>query len=140
MERNGKQTTDIFDEIKLDLSEIDLGPATEIVISGYHNAGYSGGEFENAKFIADDDKIILDAPEYTRFMLFGRGPGKMPPIEPIAGWCAKMGIDVSPWAIAKSIAKKGTKGNNFLTPLVPDIAAYFAEQISAIIGKQIVGE
>lgn len=137
MHKKNSTSTDILETPSLDLSQIDLGPATEIVISGYHNAGYSGGEFENAKFIVSGNKVLLDAPDYTWFMLFGRGPGKMPPIEPIAGWCAKMGIDVSPWAIAKSIAKKGTKGNNFLTPLIPEIAAYFAEEMSKLLGTEM---
>jgi len=32
----------------------------------------------------------------------------MPPIEPIRKWIESRGLEISPWAIAKSIALKGT--------------------------------
>lgn len=45
----------------------------------------------------------------------GRGPGKMPPVEPIRAWVEAKGIasgkeaERAAWAIAKTIAKFGTK-------------------------------
>jgi len=119
------------------LNSINLAKATQFVIEAYHGAGYSGGDFEKAEFVVDGDDVVLKAPEYSRFMLYGRGPGKMPPIEPIAGWCAKNGIDISPWAIAKSIAKKGTKGNDFLTPIVPKLSEFFGQEIANLIGVEM---
>lgn len=143
MKQKDSNSTAIFNVPNLteaSLEEIDLSRATKIVIDAYHQAGYYGGEFENSEFVVNGDNIVLDSPEYTRFMLYGRGPGKMPPIEPIAGWCAKQGIDISPWAIAKSIAKKGTKGNDFLSPVVPTLASYFAIQIGNLIGSEMTEE
>ncbi len=57
----------------------------------------------------------LSGEDYWKFFDKGRKPGKMPPISPIEKWVKNKGIDVSAWAIAKSIAKKGTKGTNIFT-------------------------
>ena len=52
----------------------------------------------------------LETDDYYQFVGSGRGPGGMPPVEPIQAWLNAAGIsDVSPWAIAKSIAAKGTR-------------------------------
>lgn len=52
----------------------------------------------------------LETDDYWQFVGSGRGPGGMPPVEPIQAWLNAAGIsDVSPWAIAKSIAAKGTR-------------------------------
>lgn len=48
---------------------------------------------------------------YAVFVHEGTAP-HMPPIDAITPWANKYGI--SPWALAKSIAKKGTKANPFL--------------------------
>lgn len=51
--------------------------------------------------------ILVDG--YIRYVLFGRGSDtKRPPITEIEKWMEEKGItDVSPWAIANSMAKKG---------------------------------
>ena len=121
-----------------------LEPATQMVLDAYHNAGYYGGGFEDAHFEFDTNSgktaAVLKAPEYSRFMLYGRGPGKMPPIEPIAGWCAKYGIAISPWAVAMHIAKAGTKGNDFLTPVLPEAIGYINAQIAKLIEEELLFE
>lgn len=49
--------------------------------------------------------------KYALFVHEGTGP-HMPPIDAITPWANKKGI--SPWALAMSIKKKGTKANPFL--------------------------
>jgi hypothetical protein len=49
----------------------------------------------------------------------GRPAGAMPPVSAIRAWVAAKGLDISPWAIAKSIAQKGTAQPpaNFILPV-----------------------
>lgn len=134
----------LLNEISLDsiLANIHLEPATQMVQDAYHRAGYYGGEFEQAHFEVNTGSgrgaIVFVQPSYARFMLYGRGPGKMPPVEAIAGWTRKYGIEISPWAVAKHIAKHGTKGNDFLSPVMPAVNAYIAAQIQKLMAQQIV--
>ena len=39
----------------------------------------------------------------------GRAPGRMPPVGPIRQWVEAKGLSISPWAIAKGIALRGSK-------------------------------
>jgi hypothetical protein len=39
----------------------------------------------------------------------GRGPGRMPPIGPIQAWIDAKGLSISAWAVAKTMATKGSK-------------------------------
>ena len=51
----------------------------------------------------------LETDDYWRWVGNGRGPGGMPPVDSIAAWVRRAGIDASPWAIAKTIAAKGSR-------------------------------
>lgn len=51
----------------------------------------------------------LEADDYWKYVGSGRGPGGMPPVDRIREWVNRAGIEVSPWAIAKSIAAQGTR-------------------------------
>lgn len=42
-------------------------------------------------------------------MMFGRPPGKMPPIEPIEKWIKARSIKLSAWAVVITIKKYGTQ-------------------------------
>lgn len=54
-------------------------------------------------------KLDLIVPDQFPFTTeFGRGAGKFPPIDKIAEWVEAKGLDVKPYVIAKTIAKKGT--------------------------------
>ena len=65
----------------------------------------------------------LETDDYWRFVGNGRRPGGMPPIEKIQDWIDRSGATVSAWALAKSIAKHGSrnwrdkKPNVFLTAI-----------------------
>lgn len=56
---------------------------------------------------------------YAVFVHEGTRP-HMPPVDALAAWAKKKGIN--PWAVAKSIAKKGTKANPFLQRAVDKTA------------------
>lgn len=84
----------------------------------YENEGYTGDW--HPVFVERSGELVMFADEYTPFMLFGRVPGKKPPIQPIMNWCAKYGINANPWAIRYNIGKNGTKGNNFIEKNISD--------------------
>ena len=48
---------------------------------------------------------------YAPFADKGRRPGKMPPVSVVERWAVAHGI--SPFLLARSIGRKGTKGNKF---------------------------
>ena len=61
--------------------------------------------------------LSLFTPAHLQFARYGRGPGKMPPLDPLIEWISKKGIVSggasnargAAFAIAKSISKNGTK-------------------------------
>lgn len=62
-------------------------------------------------------QIVSMAP-YAAAVHEGTAP-HMPPVDAITPWANKRGI--SPWAVAMSIKKKGTKANPFLTRAINDV-------------------
>lgn len=63
-----------------------------------------------------DFKAVLLTPAHIQWAKYGRGPGKQPPYNNILDFVKKKGIifngsdqEGTAWAIAKSIAKNGTK-------------------------------
>ena len=61
----------------------------------------------------DQMKAELSAVNYINFALNGRGAGAMPPVDAIARWIEVKGIDLNPWAVAKTIAALGTNDPHF---------------------------
>lgn len=51
----------------------------------------------------------LEADEHWKYVGNGRGPGRMPPVEPLQRWVNAKGLELSAWAVAKTIAKVGSK-------------------------------
>ena len=96
------------------ISDETLDRLTLAVHEYYTKEGYAGEFSHTAKFFIKKNEIILEAPDYTPYILFGRKPGKLPPIQPIISWCKQYGITASPWGIRYNIGRKGTKGNNFI--------------------------
>jgi len=91
------------------------------IIDLYNSSGKrTSGKFqEDLKIKTETNKGIL----FGNRTLAGRSAGKMPPVESIKQWIEKKGIKPLKdnitstglaWAIAKSIAKKGTKESNHL--------------------------
>lgn len=81
---------DIIDEMKFRDMYLSGKTANELEIDVEDNVG----------------QILADVAFQT--LLTGRAPGKMPPIAGIQRWVEMRNLNISPWAIAKSIAKNGT--------------------------------
>ena len=81
-------------------------------------------------------RFQLKMEDYWKWVNDGRKAGKRPPIEPILKWIAQKGIRPTnfkrgkkpdnlrqfrslAYAIATNIGKRGTKGNNFYTDVIP---------------------
>lgn len=118
---------------------IDLEPSTEILRRAYYEQGYDGEFGRSATFLFRNNRIELFAPAYTRYMLFGRNPGKMPPSEPIRLWMQKKGIPEDYlFPIQRKIAENGTTGNNFVAPLLPQIIQSVKLQLVNPLTKAIL--
>ena len=61
--------------------------------------------------------IESQLPDYAYWVEHGRGPGKQPPIKNLVAWCIRHSMKGAEWALAKKIARDGTKPHPFLTPL-----------------------
>lgn len=70
----------------------------------------------------------------------GRRAGKMPPIAAIAPWARRHGID--PFVLARSIARKGTKGRPYMLPAfnqnVSRVVSLF-EKVGAVVVRRMAG-
>lgn len=80
------------------------------LIAQYQSKGLRAfGTFQNElrHTVTEDSGQIL-APGHAVQMILGRRPGAMPPIQAIEDWIRVKGLDLNPWAVAKSIARRGT--------------------------------
>ena len=123
------------------LSSLTFEDETKMVVDSYHAQGYNGEFGKTAYFTMDTSSknpaVILHTPAYTNFMLYGRGPGRMPPLEPIESWMEEKGLEGSAWAIRKHIADFGTTGNDFLTPVLGQVKDQLVEKIQKSISTAI---
>ena len=126
------------------LSALTFEEETKMVVDAYYKEGHSGEFGRTAHFAIDttskNPSVILHTPAYTPFMLYGRGPGKMPPLEPIESWMEAKGLTGSAFAIRKHIADFGTTGNDFLTPVLGQVKETIVEKIQAAISNAISGK
>lgn len=100
--------------------EFKLTELNKAIRRYYFDEGYKG-QFGYFAYFEDNKGVLeLRGPSYAKYMLYGRNPGKMPPIRPIENWCRKYGINASPWAVRYNIGKYGTKGNDFITKNMND--------------------
>lgn len=123
------------------LSSLNLEEETKMVTDSYYAQGYSGEFGRTAHFVMDTDSknpsAILHTPAYTQFMLYGRGPGRMPPLEPIESWMEAKGLTGGSYAIRKHIAEFGTTGNDFLTPVLGQVKESIVQKVQNIICNTI---
>ena len=123
------------------LSTLTFEEETQLITDSYYAQGYSGEFGKTAHFTMDissnSPSVILHTPAYTNFMLYGRGPGKMPPLEPIESWMKAKGLEGSAWAIRKHIADFGTTGNDFLTPVLSQVKENIVKKIQTSICNAI---
>ena len=123
------------------LSTLTFDEETKMVVDAYYAQGYNGEFGETAHFTTDlsskNPAVILHTPAYAPFMLYGRGPGKMPPLEPIESWMEAKGLEGSAWAIRKHIADFGTTGNDFLSPVLGQVKENIVKKIQTSISNAI---
>ena len=123
------------------LSSLTFEEETKLVVDSYYAEGYSGEFGKTAHFTLDTSSknpaVILHTPAYTNFMLYGRGPGRMPPLGPIESWMEAKGLEGSAWAIRKHIADFGTTGNDFLTPVLGQVKETIVQKIQTAISNAI---
>ena len=123
------------------LSSLTFEEETKMVTDAYYAQNYNGEFGRTSHFTMDttssSPSVILHTPAYTNFMLFGRGPGRMPPLEPIESWMEEKGLEGSAWAIRAHIAKFGTTGNDFLTPVLGQVKENIVQKIQTAISNAI---
>ena len=117
---------------------IDLDECTRIVQQAYRDH-FKGDWDKNTEFRLFNNGIALFAPSYTPYMLYGRGPGKMPPQQPIENWMVRNGIMGSSWPIRAKIAKQGTKGTDFLTPAMNQVIGSITKTLSENLASAVAG-
>lgn len=92
-------------------------------------------------FNNDVYQLTLKLPAYWKFFELGRRPGRMPPVSAIEKWIQTKKLIPRTrgvaWAIAKSIAKKGTIPHNTLHHALqsPDLISLVHELEKVIINK-----
>ena len=76
---------------------------------------------------------------YARYVEYGRKPGKMPPPDILEAWAYKKfrlshkDARSAAWALARSIAKKGTKARPFFEPAVESGWRKMIDRIAKIV-------
>lgn len=137
-----KQKIIPYVDISSILSSLNFEEETQVVVDAYYAEGYSGNFGRTAHFTLDttsakNPAVILHTPAYTQFLLFGRKPGRMPPLEPIESWMKARGLEGSSYAILKHIADFGTTGNDFLTPVLGQVRESLIQKIQTSISTSI---
>lgn len=68
--------------------------------------------------LASDTFLVatLSGADNWKYWGNGRGPGRMPPVGPLARWIANKGLSMSAWALAKRIQKDGTRDHRLGRP------------------------
>lgn len=80
-----------------------------------------------------EGEVAFTAP-HSRYVLEGRRPGKMPPIKVIRGWAARKGPGAEyAYPIARAIAKRGTKGTDFLSRPLRDARESLPGRVQAAV-------
>ena len=111
------------------LKTIDTKPMIDRISQEYNAQGYIGRFPSTLRTTITNTTIQFWAAQYGWFMLHGRDAGKMPPIAAIRDWIDRYNIPRNEWAVAKKIARDGTTGNNFLSPIVPELVDMIGKEI-----------
>lgn len=98
---------------------------------------------------SDSYEVNFLAPEYWKYVEYGRNPGKQPPVSAIANWITIKRIVPRAYnnkvptqqglafVIARSIGRKGTKGWHFLSSTLSEFESEFKEKIETAITTDI---
>jgi len=133
-----------------EIRQITLEVINKFVIPDFEERGHnaSGNWIESIDVRAEHNKGIITGPAYTGALTDGRGPNKNQDPEAIANWAwwyggnvfkpwsESKGLDLNPYAVAYTIAKRGTKiyregGSDFLKILeTQEVKDYIIQRIS----------
>jgi len=91
-----------------------------------------------------DTMTVFSDSKHAAAIEFGRKPGgKLPPFKegtPLAKWVhTKMGADVSPYIVARSISRKGTKAQHFAKKTYDTMKPAVNNMANLVIAKTIKG-
>ncbi len=111
------------------------------------NAPVHDGELRASirpKWQSADTVVIFSDKKYAIPVEFGRKPnGKLPPYQkgtPLEKWVRdKMGADVSPFLVARSISRKGTKGSKFAAKSYAKMKPAVMAMSNQVVAKTIAG-
>ena len=67
----------------------------------------------------------------------GREPGKMPPVEDLEAWIKAKKLDLNAWAVALSIAKKGTLAYQSMLPPGRTELDLFTKNLKTVTDKLV---
>jgi hypothetical protein len=95
------------DHIQWYLTTVKVGLIKQIQAKGLSASGKTITRINVVMEQGSKGTLVIPSYFHTLVDGVGRKPGKMPPIEEIAGWIKLRGLEMSPWAVAKSMAKKG---------------------------------
>lgn len=60
----------------------------------------------------------MEGDDYWKYVGNGRGPGGMPPVGKLQQWIDAKGLDLSAWAVAKRMAREGSRDYRLRAPNV----------------------
>lgn len=126
------------------INTLDLDKANEIIKNAYRSR-FKGDWDTKSEFRFHNGHISLFSPAYTKYMLFGRPSGKMPPSQPIEDWIRRYNIKASSWAVRYKIAKEGTSTfgtnkNDFISPVLPQVVQSVKLDLVPKLTKAILSE
>ena len=121
------------------------------------NAGYDpNGELMKFTWVTEYNgnlfQLYFNLPNYWQYAEYGRGPGKMPPVNKILKWIefkhlvphsnnGRVPTTVQlAFAISKHIAKYGTQGKHLLQETIQSTYNNLVDQLVNLIAKQLEKE
>jgi len=77
-------------------------------LTKYGAATNTGSAARSVAFTLTKTGYLITGNDYIQQLVFGREPGKQPPLSAIEEWMKEKGLEGSAFPIARAIAKKGT--------------------------------
>lgn len=116
------------------MTTVKVGIIKQMQARGSYSSGKTASR---VRVVVEGEYASLIAPGYIQTLVHGRPPGKMPPIKDLIDYAAAKQINV--WALAKSIAAKGTliwQGKKQGIDIKAEIDAHRDEFLKRV-GKQV---
>lgn len=138
----------------MEVEEIIQEVVDKFLIPRFMSLGMNatGAWLKSLEVRAEGDKVFILANKYTEQLVFGRKPGKLPPVSELEKWVnAKLGIygkeaKQMAWAISVKIKQEGTtwyqKGGSDLLEILdePHVLKFISERVAANHRLEIANE